>query len=212
MAQTHSQEGFPRTRPKEASPAHAPGERGVGHLLKTALEKTLEVFCVGLLLALTVVVLMGVFYRTLGWSLPWYDEVAAIGLCWLSFYGAALAALKRAHMGFAGLVKKMPVPLRAALFVFSEIVVIAFYAIIAWYGYLVLPVVGWDTMASLPSVTMDVVQSVIPISAVLFILCELVSMPQAWRDMQQNRDSEQAEIDAAIEEAQASHAEHGRRS
>ncbi|GHC23740.1 hypothetical protein GCM10010082_15100 [Kushneria pakistanensis] len=184
----------------------------MGHLLKTALERALEIFSVGLLLALTVVVLMGVFYRTLGWPLPWYDEVAAIGLCWLSFYGAALAALKRAHMGFSGLVKKMPVPLRATLFVFSEIIVIAFYAIIAWYGYLVLPVVGWDTMVSLPSVTMDVVQSVIPISAVLFIICELASMPQAWRNMRQNRDSEQEEIDAAIHEAQVNHARYGRSS
>ena len=34
-----------------------------------------------------------------GQSLTWYDEVASHLLAWLTFYGAALASVKRAHIG-----------------------------------------------------------------------------------------------------------------
>ena len=53
-----------------------------------------------LLASLAVIVLMGVTYRKLGISMVWYDEVASIALAWLTYYGAALAALngQRNHL------------------------------------------------------------------------------------------------------------------
>jgi len=61
--------------------------------MRAILEKLLEVFTVFLLLALTCIVLVAVTFRTFGNSLIWYDEIASIGLAWLSFYGANLAAI-----------------------------------------------------------------------------------------------------------------------
>lgn len=166
--------------------------------MRASLEKLLEVFTVFLLLALTFIVLAAVAFRTFGSSLAWYDEVASIGLAWLSFYGANLAAIKRAHMGFPGLVSNAPGPLRIGLFVFSEIIVIGFFAIIAYYGYQVLEVLAWDHLVSLPSISLTITQSVIPISAVLFILCELLSLPSAWQKMRSGVDSEHEAIEEAI--------------
>ena len=60
----------------------------------------LTAFVIFLLAGLAVVILVGVACRKLGISLVWYDEVASIMLAWLTYYGAALAALKRAHIGF----------------------------------------------------------------------------------------------------------------
>ncbi|GHE22887.1 TRAP transporter small permease [Halomonas urumqiensis] len=170
--------------------------------IRLCLEKLLEVFTVFLLIALTTIVLAAVGFRLLGASLHWYDEVASIGLGWLTFYGANLAAIKRAHMGFPGLVGSAPVALRASLFVISEIIVIGFFVVIAYYGYLVLDILAWDRLVSLPSISLTVTQSAIPISAVLFILCELLSMPGAWAKMRHGIDSEHEAIEEAIRMAE----------
>lgn len=172
------------------------------------LERLLEVFTVILLLALTAIVIGAVGFRMLGSSIAWYDEVASIGLAWLSFYGANLAALKRAHMGFPGLVSRAPAAIRTTLFIASEVIVLGFFAVVALYGYQVLEVLAWDSLVSLPWIGLDVTQSVIPISAALFILCELLSLPMAWRKMRSGVNSEEEEIEAAIRQAEEDLKEH----
>ncbi|MDN3522150.1 TRAP transporter small permease [Halomonas ramblicola] len=172
------------------------------------LERLLEVLTVFLLLALTTIVIAAVGFRMVGNSFSWYDEVASIGLAWLSFYGANLAALKRTHMGFPGLVSHAPAALRATLFILSEVIVIGFFLVIAYYGYRVLDILAWDSLVTLPWIGLDVTQSVIPISAVLFILCELLSLPMAWRKMRSGVHSEKEEIEAAIRQAEEDLKEH----
>lgn len=166
------------------------------------VEKLLEVFTVFLLLTLTTIVLAAVAFRAFGSSLIWYDEVASIGLAWLTFYGACLAALKRAHMGFPGIVANAPPPLRSLLFIVSELIVISFFLVIAYYGYRVLEILAWDRLVSLPSISLTVTQSAIPISAALFILCELLSLPGAWKKMRAGVDSEHEAIEEAIRQAE----------
>lgn len=146
--------------------------------LRTAFDRTLTAFVIFLLGSLAVIVLMGVAYRKLGISMVWYDEVASIALAWLTYYGAALAALKRAHIGFPGLVNAMPPVFRVPVVLLGEVVVIAFFAVLAWYGYQVLVILEGDTMVSLPWVPTQLTQSVIPIGALLFILAQLFSLPE----------------------------------
>ncbi|MED5294595.1 MAG: TRAP transporter small permease subunit [Pseudomonadota bacterium] len=172
------------------------------------LERLLECFTVTLLLTLTTIVLVAVALRTFGGNLPWYDEVASINLAWLSFYGACLAALKRAHMGFPGLVAKASPGLRSSLFVLSEIIVVGFFLAVGYYGYLVLPILAWDSLVALPSIGLEVTQSVIPISAALFILCELLSLPVAWNKVRAGIDSEEEAIEEAIRIAEQDLKEH----
>ena len=66
--------------------------------------------------------------------LVWYDEGASIMLAWLTYYGAALAALKRAHIGFPGLVNAMPPRWRVPAVWFGEVCVIGFFALLSWFG------------------------------------------------------------------------------
>ncbi|MBW1995630.1 MAG: TRAP transporter small permease subunit, partial [Deltaproteobacteria bacterium] len=56
------------------------------------------------MVVLTIIVILGVIYRKAGASLSWYDEVASVLLAWLTYYGAALAAITRGHIGFSGLI------------------------------------------------------------------------------------------------------------
>ncbi len=148
-----------------------------------ALERLLEIGVVGLIVALTVVVVVAVVYRKLGHSLAWYDEVASVMLAWLTYYGACLAALKRAHIGFDGIIRAVPRAWRLVFVAISEICVISFFAILAWTGWVVMLVLEGDTLVSLPGVSVQITQSVIPISAALFIVCEVLSLPGYLRDL-----------------------------
>ncbi len=151
--------------------------------ISAVLERALQTFVIVLMITLTVVVVMAVIYRKAGSSLVWYDEIASILLAWLTYYGAALAALKRAHIGFDGMVRALPLGMRFAAFVFAELCVIAFFAVLAWTGWVVLQVLAGDTLVSLNWIPVRLTQSVIPIGAVLFMICQALSAPRQWRDL-----------------------------
>jgi TRAP-type C4-dicarboxylate transport system permease small subunit len=131
-----------------------------------------------LMITLAVVVVVGIIFRKAGASLIWYDEVASILLAWLTYYGAALAALHRAHIGMPTLVDRLSGKARTALVLIGEFCTLAFFGVLAWAGLRVLSVLGGTTLVSLPAVPASLVQSVIPIGAILFIIAQLLSLPE----------------------------------
>jgi len=143
--------------------------------LRSALEKVLEAVVLLLMSGLAVIVIVGFIARSLGMPLTWSDELAPVLLAWLTYYGAALAALNRAHIGFPRLVAAAPWRLQLGLTLFREAIVIGFFAVAAWAGWRVLLVVDDTYLVSLPWLPLAVTQSVIPIGAVLFIVAELIS-------------------------------------
>jgi TRAP-type C4-dicarboxylate transport system permease small subunit len=168
--------------------------------LRTVFERALIAIVITLLATLAVVVLMGVFYRKMGWPLVWYDEGASILLAWLTYYGAALAALRRAHIGFPGLVNAMKPSMRVPVVLLGELVIIAFFALLAWYGFQVLVILEGDTMVSLTNVPTRLTQSVIPIGGVLFILAQLFSLPEVLEQARGKGiiDAEERELEEAL--------------
>ena len=149
--------------------------------LRLAFERLLASIVGLLLVTLTVVVVFAVVYRRAGHSLVWYDEVASVLLAWLTYYGAALAALKRAHIGFSGLVDSLAPRLRVVGVLFGEACVIGFFALLAWTGWQLLQVLQGLHLVSLPWVPVQLTQSVIPIGAALFIVAQLLSLPEVLR-------------------------------
>jgi TRAP-type C4-dicarboxylate transport system permease small subunit len=154
----------------------------VVHSLRRLLERLLELLCIALMGGLAVVVVLAVIFRKAGASLVWYDEVAAIMLVWLTYYGAALAALRRAHLGFPGLIAASPSGLRMPALIVAEILVIGFFLVLAWYGWQVIVILAGDRLTSLPWVPVAFTQSVIPIGALLIALAELLTLPARWRE------------------------------
>lgn len=150
-------------------------------VLRRRYERLLEWIVIALMAVLAVEVTLGVVYRSVGASLAWYDEVASILLAWLTFYGSALAAVKRAHIGCPELVAFLPPHWRVAARALASALVIAFFVLLGWMGYVILEVLATDHLISLPEVEVAWVQSVIPISAVLIIVAELLSLPLAFR-------------------------------
>jgi TRAP-type C4-dicarboxylate transport system permease small subunit len=150
-------------------------------IARAAFDRALTAFVVFQLAALAVLILVGVVLRKLGVPFVWYDEGASIMLAWLTYYGAALAALKRAHIGFPGLVDALLPRWRVPAVWLGEVCVIGFFALLGWFGLKVLWILGGDTMVSLPWVPTRFTQSVIPVGAALFIVAQLLSLPETLR-------------------------------
>lgn len=151
-------------------------------IARSVFERLLETITVLLILSLATVVVLGVIYRWAGEALSWYDEVASVQLAWLTYYGAALAALKRSHIGVPGFIAIVPPPFRVALVILAELIIIGFFLILAWNGYVVLVVLEGDTLISLPDISTQFTQSVIPIAAILYVTAEILNFPQIWRE------------------------------
>lgn len=145
-----------------------------------AFERLLELIVVVLMVTMFLVIVAGASFRMGGAALVWYDEVAEILLAWLTYYGAALAALKRAHIGVPTLVRMAPPGVRLACFVVSEAAVFGFFALLGWVGMQVLPALEFDFMTTLPEISTQYVYSAIPIGAALYIVAQALSLPDAW--------------------------------
>lgn len=163
------------------------------------LETVLEWIVILLMISLTVVVIVAVLYRMSGNSLSWYDEVAAVQLSWVTYYGAGLAALRRRHIGFDSVLLSIPMPTRMIAVACAEAVVIGFFVILAYTGFQVLEVLEGDRLVSLTWVPVQVTQSVIPIGGMLFVVCELLSLPEYWRKTAAGISLEHAEIEEEVE-------------
>jgi TRAP-type C4-dicarboxylate transport system permease small subunit len=151
------------------------------HIARRGFEILLEVVTAALVVALTLLIIAGAVFRYTGASLTWYDEVASVGLVWLTYYGAALGALKGAHIGFPGLVNAMPPGARLAATLFAEGCVFLFFAILAYTGWQVLVILEGATLVSAPSVPVRLTQSVIPVGAALFMIAEALRLPEVIR-------------------------------
>jgi TRAP-type C4-dicarboxylate transport system permease small subunit len=145
--------------------------------VRAGYETALEWLVIALMAVLFFEVTLGVVFRTFGESLVWYDEVASILLAWLTFYGSALASVKRAHIGCPEVMALMPAGPKLAFRVVAEVLTIAFFLLMGWTGYQVLGVLEGDTLVSLPDIPVSWVQSVVPISSVLIVAAELLTLP-----------------------------------
>lgn len=165
----------------------------------SVLGTLLEWITVTLMIMLTVVVTFAVIARLAGQSFSWYDEVAAIMLAWITYYGAALAALNRRHIGFDTVLLSFPVRLRLVAVLVGEAIVLLFFVLMARAGLQVLEVLEGDTLISLTWVPVQLTQSVIPIGAILFIVCQILSLPRYWQTTAAGISLEHAEIEEEVE-------------
>jgi len=150
--------------------------------VRAAFERLLEAIVVVLVAALTLLVICGFCFRYAGYSLSWYDEIASVGLVWLTYYGSALAALRGAHIGVPGFVNAMPPKFRVAAALFAEAIVFVFFIMLAWTGIQVVIVLGGDNLVSLEWMPQRVTASAVPIGAALFVIAEALRLPKVLRD------------------------------
>ncbi|MFK7753514.1 MAG: TRAP transporter small permease [Sedimentitalea sp.] len=167
--------------------------------LNRLISWVLEWITISLMVLLTVIVTLAVIARLMGQSFSWYDEVAAIMLAWITYYGSALAALHRRHIGFDTVLLTMPQKFRVAALVVGELIVLTFFFLMARAGLQVLEVLEGDTLISLTWVPVQLTQSVIPIGAILFMACQLLSLPAYLKITAAGVSLEHAEIEEEVE-------------
>ncbi|SFA96940.1 TRAP-type C4-dicarboxylate transport system, small permease component [Poseidonocella pacifica] len=167
--------------------------------LARVLGSLLEWFTVSLMVLLTLTVIVAVIARLMGASFSWYDEVAAIMLAWITYYGAALAALRRSHIGFDTVLLALPASVRMPAVLVGEGIVILFFVLMAKAGFEVLAILDGMMLTSLTWVPIQFTQSVIPIGAILFILGQLLSLPDYWAKTKAGISLEHAEIEEEVE-------------
>jgi TRAP-type C4-dicarboxylate transport system permease small subunit len=170
--------------------------------IRLIYDRALEAIAVIMIVTVTAIVTMGFVYRGIGDSLAWYDEVASVALAWLTYYAGALAALRGAHIGFAGFVNSLPANWRVAAAAFSSAVTIFFFGLLTVVGIQVVDILGGDTLVSLPWVPLRFTDSVIPIAGALFVVAELLRLPELLAEARR-RPLTDHELQAALEHAQS---------
>ena len=146
-------------------------------------ENFLKFILFVMMVALAATVLLGVSFRFAGSALVWYDEVAAVQLAWITYYGSAYASLKGAHISVPSIFKAFPLALRKIFFVLSKFIIYAFLILLAYYGFKVLTLIGGETLVTLEWVPQILVQSVIPIGSLLFMLSETLRLREDYEDV-----------------------------
>lgn len=127
-----------------------------------------------LLVAMTVVVTLAVFYRyVLQDSLTWYDEIASFMLVWLTFGGAVVVSRRRRHIGFELFVERRTPRVRRRLEITGEALVLVFDLILVVYGWNLVAQMGNETAVSLLWLQMGWIYAVMPASGVLLALVSL---------------------------------------
>ncbi|WP_417251317.1 TRAP transporter small permease [Castellaniella sp.] len=146
--------------------------------LRYALDRILAAIVMILVLALSFIVILGFTTRLMGMPLSWTDELAGIGLAWLTFYGSALAAGRGAHIASPSILAIIPLKWRLAVTMLSEICTIAFFVLLGWTGMYVVEILAGSNLVSLPAVSQQLTQSAVPVGAALFILAEILRLPE----------------------------------
>ncbi|NYT85630.1 TRAP transporter small permease [Pollutimonas harenae] len=146
------------------------------HRFRHGYGKVLEWVVGTLMIILAIEVTIGVVFRWLGNSLVWYDETASLLLAWLTFYGSALASVRRAHIGCPEVVESLGPRGRRYFNIVAQLLVIAFFALLGWMGLEIMPILAGDTLVSLPWVPVNFVHSAIPISAALILIAEVMHL------------------------------------
>ncbi|MDW4499985.1 TRAP transporter small permease [Sulfitobacter sp. D35] len=167
------------------------------------LDLLLQAVTIGLIIILAVIVLMAVAFRYSGASLIWYDEVAIVLLAWITYTGAALAVLRNAHLGFAGLLYGLPQAGRFVLFAINEIVFIGAFAVVVWGSWVMLGIFGSETMTTLRWVPRWFIQGIVPVAGILMILGRLLTLPERLGNVRSGRDPDSEEIAQELARAEA---------
>ena len=150
-------------------------------------EKILKLILFIMMVALAVTVLLGVTFRFAGSALVWYDEVAAVQLAWLTYYGSAYAALKGGHISVPSILRSFPLGIRRVLFFVSKFFIYAFFAMLTFYGFKVMYLIQGETLTTLEWVPQPFAQSVIPIASILFIISETLNFKNSYQQMMEGK-------------------------
>ena len=99
------------------------------------IDKAIDGFCIVLLVAMILIVVMAVITRKgFGWMFAWSEEITLLCLTWFTFMGIAVGFRERLHLGM-DLFSKLPPKLLLLLDRFVDLVTFFFGLYLVIYGW-----------------------------------------------------------------------------
>ncbi len=159
----------------------------VSGALNAAVEKLL--MAVGA--AICVILFAQVVFRYGGHSLGWSEEVSRHLLVAITFLGGTVAYKRASFIGLQGIGHRLGPAFQRALLFALQLLTLACFALIAWFGAAYTIKAGEHTSASL-QIPMSIPYAVIPIAAIVFIVHVLADMAAARSAVGETQPRERA--------------------
>lgn len=138
--------------------------------LWNGLLKFVDICIVILLVAMTLVVAVAVYFRyVLVNPLSWSEEFARYCMIWFAMFGAMVALRDNAHVGVSVVVDLLPAKAKQVVLQFGRVFVIIFLAVIIFYSILHLKGVA-DQTSSAMQIPMSIPYLSITVGALLMFL------------------------------------------
>ncbi|MCV2865125.1 TRAP transporter small permease [Albidovulum sediminicola] len=99
------------------------------------INAAVEAIVAALMLLLVLDVWLGVMDRYFfHWQLPWPEELARYLMIWAAMLAVSSGISRREHIGLTAFLHKLPKPIRRALLIAMDLLSLALFAYVLWYG------------------------------------------------------------------------------
>jgi len=140
--------------------------------------------------AIAALVNLQVFNRyVLDYVLGWEEEVSRYLMIWSAFLAASYALWQGEQLGMEFVVKLLPERARKAVRILTNVLCIAFLAVIAYQGFVWMMPQQLDQISPSLGITMAIPYAAIPVSAVLMIWVEILFI---WRELRRTEASHES--------------------
>ena len=143
----------------------------ISHAINAVAEKIL--FVIGT--AICVILFAQVVFRYAGASLGWSEEVSRHLLVAITFLGGTVAYKRASFIGLQGFGHKLGPTVQQAIVVGLQVLTLACFGVIAWFGLAYTIKAAEHTSSSL-QIPMSIPFAVIPVASVVFVVHVLADM------------------------------------
>jgi TRAP-type C4-dicarboxylate transport system permease small subunit len=145
----------------------------------TGLIRLVEGLVIVLVAGVTCLVFAEVVLRdSFGYSLVITEEAARYAMIWVAMLGSALLVADDGHIRIDVVPALAPAPVKLALNLISQVLVLGFLAVLTVTTLTIMPEVSRDQTVTL-GISMAAIYAALPISGVLMILLTLRNMARA---------------------------------
>jgi TRAP-type C4-dicarboxylate transport system permease small subunit len=142
--------------------------------INSLVEKIL--FVIGA--AICIILFAQVFFRYAGASLGWSEEVSRHLLVAITFLGGTVAYKRASFIGLKGFGHKLGPTIQQAIVVGLQVLTLACFGLIAWFGAVYTVKAAEHTSSSL-QIPMSIPFAVIPAASVIFVIHVLADMARS---------------------------------
>ncbi len=119
--------------------------------------------------AVTLLAIVGVFFRAAGKALSWNEELMRWLLIGIGYIGASVALKIRSHIGIEFFLLKMKTPVRKIAIMIGYVFIVIFLAMVFWYG-LKAAIMAWRQLGAIIRIPMLWVKLNIPVGCLLMFI------------------------------------------